>query len=78
MYNFNIVDMGIKPGPKRIAVSTGKPDRRQRDNKQTPRNTPSLKPGRVDIWGDRILVKLSTWTFWVIINLNNVSLNTHL
>ena len=44
MYNFNIVDMGIKPGPKRIAVSTGKPDRRQRDNKQTPGNTPSLKP----------------------------------
>ena len=28
--------MGIKPGPKRIAVSTGKPDRRQRDNKKTP------------------------------------------
>ena len=26
--------MGIKPGPKRIAVSTGKPDRRQRDNKK--------------------------------------------
>lgn len=39
--------MGIKTGPKRIAISaisTGKPDRRQRDNKQTPRNTPSLKP----------------------------------
>ena len=36
--------MGIKPGPKRIAKSTGKPDRRQRDNKQTPGNTPSLKP----------------------------------
>ena len=31
--------MGIKPGPK-----TGKPDRRQRDNKKTPGNTPSLKP----------------------------------
>lgn len=28
--------MGIKTGPKRIAISTGKPDRRQRDNKQTP------------------------------------------
>ena len=26
--------MGIKPGPKRIAESTGKPDRRQRDNPQ--------------------------------------------
>lgn len=36
--------MGIKPGPKRIAKSTGKPDRRQRDNKSTPGNTPSLKP----------------------------------
>lgn len=36
--------MGIKPGPKRIAKSTGKPDRRQRDNKQTPGNTQSLKP----------------------------------
>jgi hypothetical protein len=36
--------MAIKPGPKRIAKSTGKPDKRQRDNKQTPGNTPSLKP----------------------------------
>lgn len=35
--------MGIKPGPKRIAVSTGKPDRRQKDNKKTPGDTPSLK-----------------------------------
>ena len=33
--------MGIKPGPKRIAKTTGK---RQRDNKETPGNTPSLKP----------------------------------
>ncbi len=39
---FNI--MGIKPGPKRIAKSTGQPDKRQRDNKDTPKNTPSLKP----------------------------------
>ncbi len=36
--------MPLKPGPKRIADSTGKPDRRQRDNKDTPGNTPSLKP----------------------------------
>ena len=36
--------MGIKPGPKRIAISTGKPDRRQRDNKETQGNTPSLRP----------------------------------
>lgn len=43
-YKLNITTMGIKPGPKRIADSTGKPDRRQRDNKETPKNTPSLKP----------------------------------
>ena len=36
--------MGLKPGPKRIAKSTGKPDKRARDNKDTPGNTPSLKP----------------------------------
>lgn len=30
--------MGIKPGPKKIADSTGKPDRRRRDNKSTPGN----------------------------------------
>lgn len=36
--------MGIKPGPKRIATTTGKPDKRQRDNKETPKNVPSLKP----------------------------------
>jgi hypothetical protein len=36
--------MGIKPGPKRIAKTTGKPDKRQRDNKETPKNIPSLKP----------------------------------
>ena len=43
-YNFKNSIMGIKPGPKRIAKTTGKPDRRQRDNKSTPGNTPSLKP----------------------------------
>lgn len=36
--------MGIKPGPKRIAKSTGQPDKRQRDNKSIPGNTSSLKP----------------------------------
>ena len=36
--------MGLKTGPKRIAKSTGQPDKRQRDNKDTPDNTPSLKP----------------------------------
>lgn len=36
--------MALKTGPKRITKSTGKPDQRQRDNKDTPGNTPSLKP----------------------------------
>ncbi|WP_181416415.1 hypothetical protein [Idiomarina fontislapidosi] len=34
--------MGLKPGPKPIAKSTGKPDQRPRDNKKTPSNTPGL------------------------------------
>lgn len=38
--------MPLKPGPKRIADSTGKPDQRQRDNKSTPGNTQSLKPSK--------------------------------
>jgi hypothetical protein len=38
------IEMGLKPGPKRIAKTTGEPDKRQRDNKDTPGNTPSLKP----------------------------------
>jgi hypothetical protein len=36
----------IKPGPKRMSTSTGKPDQRQRDNKRTPGSTPSLKPSK--------------------------------
>jgi len=36
----------IKPGPKRVATSTGKPDQRQRDNKKSPGNTPLLKPSK--------------------------------
>ena len=36
--------MPIKPGPKPIAKSTGKPDRRRGDNKKTPKNTSELKP----------------------------------
>jgi hypothetical protein len=36
----------MKTGPKRIATSTGKPDQRQRDNKGTLGNTPSLKPSK--------------------------------
>ena len=36
----------IKPGPKRTATSTGKPDKRQRDNKKTPGNIPSLQPSK--------------------------------
>jgi len=35
--------MGIKPGPKRIAKSTGKVHKRLRDNKDTPKNNPDLK-----------------------------------
>ena len=35
--------MSIKPGPKKIATSTGKQDRRQRDNKDVPKNYPTLK-----------------------------------
>ncbi|WP_198935409.1 hypothetical protein [Chlorobium sp. KB01] len=38
--------MTLKPGPKPIAKSTGKPDQRRRDNKTTPGNTPSLKPSK--------------------------------
>lgn len=34
--------MTIKPGPKPIAKSTGKPDQRRHDNKSTPKNFPSL------------------------------------
>ena len=40
----NFTFMGIKPGTKRIATTTGKPDKRQRDNKETPKNNPTLKP----------------------------------
>ena len=38
--------MGLKPGPKRIADSTGEPDKRQRDNKKTLGNTDKLKPSK--------------------------------
>jgi hypothetical protein len=38
--------MPLKPGPKPIAVSTGKPDQRRRDNKDTPGNTKDLKPAK--------------------------------
>jgi hypothetical protein len=38
--------MGLKLGPKPIAKSTGKPDQRRRDNKDTPGNTPRLKPSK--------------------------------
>ncbi|WP_262486246.1 hypothetical protein [Chryseobacterium gregarium] len=36
--------MGIKPGPKKTAATTGETDKRQRDNKETPENNLSLKP----------------------------------
>ncbi|MFP3437517.1 hypothetical protein R0K18_06925 [Pantoea sp. SIMBA_133] len=38
--------MAIKPGPKPIAKSTGKPDKRRRDNKDTQGNTPGLKSSK--------------------------------
>ena len=38
--------MALKPGPKPIAKSTGKPDQRRRDNKTTPGNNSSLKPSK--------------------------------
>ena len=38
--------MALKPGPKRTAISTGKPNQRQCDNKSTPGNTTSLKPAK--------------------------------
>jgi len=36
--------MGIKPGPKKTAESTEELDKRQRDNKETPKNKNALKP----------------------------------
>ncbi|MFK3725469.1 hypothetical protein ACI2KE_16710 [Pseudomonas monteilii] len=38
--------MALKPGPKPEAESTGKPDQRRRDNKETPGNTSDLKPSK--------------------------------
>ena len=38
--------MALKPGPKRTAKSTGKIDKRQRDNKNTKGNTKSLKASK--------------------------------
>lgn len=38
--------MPLKPGPKPIAESTGKPDQRRRDNKSTPGNTKELKASK--------------------------------
>lgn len=38
--------MALKPGPKPIAKSTGKVDKRRRDNKDTPGNNPDLKPSK--------------------------------
>ena len=38
--------MGLKPGPKTLEKSTGKPDKRRSDNKDTPGNTPGLKPSK--------------------------------
>jgi hypothetical protein len=46
--NFSIKEklMALKPGPKPIAKSTGKVDKRRRDNKDTQGNNPDLKPSK--------------------------------
>ncbi|WP_138956460.1 hypothetical protein [Vibrio ichthyoenteri] len=46
LFNSRITKMSLKPGPKPIAESTGKPDQRRHDNKNTPGNTPELKPSK--------------------------------
>ncbi|ATM05774.1 hypothetical protein CRN15_20195 [Raoultella planticola] len=46
LYLQRITIMGLKLGPKPIAKSTRKPDQRRRDNKDTPGNTPRLKPSK--------------------------------
>jgi hypothetical protein len=38
-----MTNKAIKPGQKKIATATGKPDKRQCDNKKAPDNTPLLK-----------------------------------
>lgn len=38
--------MALKPGQKKIADSTRKPDQSLRGNKNTHGNTPSLKPSK--------------------------------
>lgn len=38
--------MALKPAPKPIAKSTGKPDQLRRDNKETPGNTLALKSSK--------------------------------
>ncbi|MBE3927128.1 hypothetical protein HJ146_14920 [Vibrio parahaemolyticus] len=39
--------MGLKPGPKPIAKSTGKPDQRRRDNKKNSRQHSGLKAKQI-------------------------------
>jgi hypothetical protein len=47
-YNSSKIEeyMPLKPGPKPIAKSTGEVDKRRRDNKDTPKNNPALKPSK--------------------------------
>jgi hypothetical protein len=42
LQTIDIKIMGIKTGPKRIAKSTNNLNKRQRDNKETPKNHSSL------------------------------------
>lgn len=41
-----MIIQATKPVPKKTAIETGKMDQHQRDNKETPGNTPSLKPSK--------------------------------
>ncbi len=57
--------MGIKPGPKRIADSTGKPDRRQRDNKETLHRLNLINTKKETKWGECVLNIVSAYIFLI-------------
>ena len=56
--------MKLKPGPKRIATSTGKPDQRQRDNKKNTRKDTFFKTSKkeiLDVIDNQPLIKQSSF-----------------
>lgn len=55
--------MALKPGPERIAESTGQPDQRQRDNKKTPGNNDKLKPSKSS--GKQAIIPKPSGAFFV-------------